>query len=96
MRRGGRYLIIGASEPKPVELRASYINLRQLTIAGTVSGDISHYHQAMTFLDDHRSRFSLEGLLSSRSNFDGVNLDLAGMEELREIKPVISPALTSN
>lgn len=93
VRRGGRYLIIGASDPRPVEIKASYFNLRQLTVAGTMSGDISHYYRALNFLDAQQNRFSFDDLLSTRFQLDQVNSAIEGMEEMREIKPVILPSL---
>ncbi|MFC7661385.1 zinc-binding dehydrogenase [Pseudonocardia benzenivorans] len=92
VRRGGRYLVIGASEPRPVEMRATYFNLRQLTVAGTMSGDISHYYRALQFLHDHGDRFSFGDLLGSRFTLDKVGDALLGMEQMREIKPVILPS----
>lgn len=94
VRRGGRYLVVGAAEPTPVEIRASYFNLRQLTVAGTMSGDISHYYRAMTFLDDNKDRFAFDDLLGSRFTLGDVDAALAGLEEMREIKPVIMPSNT--
>lgn len=73
-------------------MRATHFNLRQLTVAGTMSGDVSHYYRALTFLDDHQDRFSFGDLLGSRFTLDQVGDALAGMEEMREIKPVILPS----
>ena len=80
VRKGGRYLVIGASEPRPVQMRATHFNLRQLTVAGTMSGDMPHYYRALTFLDDHQDRFSFGDLLGSRFGLDQVGDALAGME----------------
>lgn len=91
LRRGGRYLVIGASEPRPAEIRPTYFNLRQLTVAGTMSGDIGHYYRALQFLADHSGRFTFSDLISSRFSLEQVGDALAGMESLREIKPVIVP-----
>lgn len=91
VRRGGRYLVIGASEAKPVPMPATYFNLRQLTVAGTMSGDISHYYRALSFLRAHQDRFSFDDLLGTRFSLDQVGDAVAGIEELREIKPVIVP-----
>jgi L-iditol 2-dehydrogenase len=92
LRRGGRYLVIGASEPRPVPVRPTNFNLRQLTVAGTMSGDIPHYYRALAFLADHSDRFSFGDLLGSRFSLDQVGDALAGMESMREIKPVIVPS----
>ena len=91
LRRGGRYLVIGASEPNPVPVHPTYFNLRQLTVAGTMSGDVSHYYRALSFLHDHRDRFSFEDLLGSRYSLNQVDDALGAMESAREMKPVIVP-----
>ena len=91
LRRGGRYLVLGASDPKPVLVHPTYFNLRQLTVAGTMSGDVSHYYRALSFLNDHKDRFSFEDLLGSRYSLDQVGDALDAMESMREMKPVILP-----
>jgi D-arabinose 1-dehydrogenase-like Zn-dependent alcohol dehydrogenase len=91
LRRGGRYLVIGASEPRPALVRPTYFNLGQLTVAGTMSGDIPHYYRALQFLADHQDRFSFGDLLGSRFSLEQVGDALDGMESMREIKPVVVP-----
>lgn len=91
LRRGGRYLVIGAADPKPVEVHATYFNLRQLTVAGTMSGDISHYYKALNFLADHQDKFSFTDLLGSRNSLNEVGNALDALESMREMKPVIIP-----
>ncbi|MDF2050481.1 zinc-binding dehydrogenase [Arthrobacter sp. Cr_A7] len=96
IRRGGRYLVLGASDPRPAEIHPTYFNLRQLTVAGTMSGDISHYYRALSFLEAHENEFSFGDLLSSRYRLDEVDAALAGMEGMTEIKPVILPSLPTS
>lgn len=91
VRRGGRYAVLGASEPRPAEVRPTNFNLRQLTVAGTMSGNIQHYYRALQFLADHQDRFSFGDLLGSRFTLEQVGDALEGMESLREIKPVVVP-----
>lgn len=91
VRRGGRYAVIGASEPRPAEIRPTNFNLRQLTVAGTMSGDIQHYYRALQFLADYQDRFSFGDLLGSRYSLEQVGDALDGMESMREIKPVVIP-----
>lgn len=91
LRRGGRYLVIGQADPNPVEIHATYFNLRQLTVAGTMSGDISHYYKALNFLADHQDRFSFSDLLGSRNSLDQVANALDALESMREVKPIIIP-----
>lgn len=95
VRRGGRYLIIGQADPNPVEIRATYFNLRQLTVAGIMSADISHYYRALQFLSDHQDKFPFHELLGNRYSLSGVNEALDSMKNMREVKPVILPQMQS-
>ena len=95
IRRGGRYLIIGQSDPNPIEIRGTYFNLRQLTVAGTMSADISHYYRALQFLSDHQDKFPFHELLGNRYSLSEVNEALDSMRNKREAKPVIIPQMQS-
>ena len=91
LRRGGRYLVIGQSDPRPVPLPTNTFNVNQLTIAGTVSADISHYFRALRFASDHQRRFSFDALLGERYPLTGVDQALAAIASGAEIRPVIEP-----
>lgn len=91
VRRGGRYLVIGAADPNPVEIKSTYFNMRQLTVAGTLSGDLPHYYRALQFLSDHQDKFPFHELLGNRYSLSGVNDALDSMKNMREAKPVILP-----
>ena len=91
LRRGGRYLVIGQADPRTVEIHATYFNLRQLTVSGTMSGDISHYFKALNFLRDYQAKFSFTDLLGSRNSLEQVANALDALESMREMKPIIIP-----
>jgi L-iditol 2-dehydrogenase len=91
VRTGGRYLIVGASEPRPSQIYATHFNTRQLTVVGTVSADVSHYYRALQFLVDHRDRFDFPVMLGHEYRLDQVNDALDSMRTAREAKPVILP-----
>lgn len=91
LRRGGRYLVIGQAETKPVEIHATRFNIGQLTVSGTMGGDISHYYKALTFLRDYQDRFSFSDLLGSRNSLADVEKALTAMETMREMKPIVIP-----
>lgn len=91
VRRGGRYLIVGQAERRRASIDATYINLRQISLVGTVSADISHYYRALQFLADHGGRFDFSMVLGNRYRIDEVNDALAAMRAAREPKPVILP-----
>ncbi|QIN80002.1 zinc-binding dehydrogenase [Rubrobacter marinus] len=93
IRRGGRYLILGQADPNPVEISGTYFNLRQLTVAGTMSADISHYYRALQFLSDHQEKFPFHELLGNKYGLSGVNDALESMKAMREVKPVIIPSM---
>ncbi len=92
VRAGGRYLVVGASEPRPSQVYATYFNTRQLTVLGTVSADVSHYYRALQFLADHQDRFDFSTMLGNRYRLDQVNDALNAMRSAREAKPVILPS----
>lgn len=95
VRRGGRYLILGQADPHPIEIRGTYFNLRQLTVAGIMSGDIPHYYQALHFLSDHQDKFPFHELLGNSYPLSRVNDALESMKAMREVKPVIVPQMQS-
>jgi threonine dehydrogenase-like Zn-dependent dehydrogenase len=88
-RRGGRYLVVGQADPRPVSVRGTDFNIRQLTVVGVLGGDIPHYFKAIRFLSENQSRFHFADLLGSRYSFDKVNEALGALAEGRELKPII-------
>jgi D-arabinose 1-dehydrogenase-like Zn-dependent alcohol dehydrogenase len=91
VRKGGRYLVIGQADPTPVSLRGTDFNLRQVTVAGNLSGDIPHYYRAVRFLADFGDRFRFADLIGRDYGLAEVNDAIAAMSQMREIKPVILP-----
>lgn len=91
VRSGGRYLVIGQTDPTPTSIIAHHVNLRQLQIAGALSGAVRHFYKAMQFLNNCRDRFNFEELITNTYPLNRVNEALKSMEELKEIKPVILP-----
>jgi len=92
VRPGGRYLVIGQSDPRPAQIRGTYLNHRQLTVMGVNSAEIGHYYKALKFLSDHQDRFSFADLLGQRYSLSHVNEALCAMKEMRETKPIIVPS----
>lgn len=92
LRRGGRYLVLGQAEPRKAEIHATAINTRQLTILGTISADVSHYHRALQFLADHGDRFRFEAILGNTYDLSEVGSALDALRAGREPKPVIVPS----
>jgi len=92
VRRGGRYLVIGQTDPTPISIVPSMINLRSIDIIGVASASIPHFYKAMQFLQNNQKRFSFLDLISNTYRLEEVNTALKSMEQLQEIKPAILPA----
>jgi len=90
-RRGGRYLVIGQSDPTPARLRGTLFNVGQLTVTGSVSADISHYYRALQFASDNVDRFPFASLLGTEYSLSNVSNALEALASGRETRPVIRP-----
>lgn len=92
IRRGGRFLVIGQTDPTPVSIVPSLINLRNIEIVGVLSASVPHFYKAMQFLKNNQKRFSFNDIISNTYRLEEVNTALNSMEQLQEIKPAISPS----
>lgn len=90
VRRGGRYLVIGAVDPRPSEIHATNVNIRQVTVVGTVSAEISHYYRALQFLARYADRFDFPALLGDTYGLEEID---AALDAVRSgaLKPIIDP-----
>jgi threonine dehydrogenase-like Zn-dependent dehydrogenase len=91
VRPGGRYLVIGQADPRPVTIQTTHINTRCLEIVGVLSGTIAHFHKALLFLKKNRERFDFEKMISNTYPLRELDAALEAMGALREIKPAILP-----
>jgi len=91
VQRGGKILVIGQTDPTPVEIVPRRINLGQLQIVGVLSATVTHYYKAMQFLKNNQDRFSFQDLISSVYSLEEVNSALRSMADLNEIKPAVVP-----
>jgi Zn-dependent alcohol dehydrogenase len=57
-------------------------------------GDIAAYSKALVFLGRHRERFDWDRMLGRRYGLGEVNDALEAMRSMREIKPIVDPAVT--
>ena len=73
-------------------MRPTDITKGHLTILGSFSASEAQYWRAMQFLSRTQDRFDFDRLLSNRFRLDEVTSALAGMQSMREIKPVLLPA----
>jgi len=89
VRRGGRFLVIGQTDPTPVSIVPSMINLRSIDIIGVASASVPHFYKALQFLQNNQKRFSFLDLISNTYRLEEANTALQSMAQLQEIKPAI-------
>ena len=92
IRRGGRYLVIGQTDPSPISIVPSMINLRNIDIIGIAGAAVPHFYKAMQFLQNNQQRFSFLDLISNTYRLEEANRALESMARLQEIKPAIVPS----
>lgn len=93
VRRGGRFLVIGTTALRNVQISPRRINRDMVEIIGVISAHVGHFHKAMQFLQSNRTRFDFSEMISNRYALKDVNTALENMAALKEIKPAIIPSL---
>ena len=91
-RAGGTLMVVGQAHGKTVPVPTTAMKVRQLTVRTSLSADISHFHDALRFLDRHSVELELESAVCSNTySLDQVTDALAAMKAGAEMKPVIIP-----
>lgn len=93
VRRGGRFLVIGTTAGRSVQISPRRINKDMVEIIGVVSAHVAHFYKAMQFLQSNRHRFDFSRMITNRYPLSKVNEALESMAALRDIKPAVLPAL---
>ena len=95
VRKGGTLMVIGQAHGELVPVDTTGLKVRQITVATTLSADISHFRDALCFLERHGDRFGFERAMASATYpLDRAGDALDAMAAGREIKPVIDPKAT--
>lgn len=92
VRKGGTVMVIGQAHSQLVPVDTTGIKVRQLTVNTTLSADISHFHDALRFLERHNIAFDFDRVMTS--NTYGLHETGAALDAMRsasEMKPVIDP-----
>ncbi|MDP2728386.1 MAG: zinc-binding dehydrogenase, partial [Dehalococcoidia bacterium] len=91
VRRGGRVLVIGSTDPNPITIHPTAFNLKMISVVGLLSGAIPHYYKALQFLKNNWQRFPFTDMISNVYSLDQVNQALKSMDAFQEVKPAILP-----
>ncbi|MDA2987877.1 MAG: alcohol dehydrogenase catalytic domain-containing protein [Actinomycetota bacterium] len=92
LRRGGSYLVLGQAHRETVSVNTTGLKVRQQNVVTSLSAEIVHFHEAMSFLERYADRFQLAQMVESHHfNLDHVSDALAVMRSGEAMKPVIYP-----
>ncbi|MFI6503634.1 zinc-binding dehydrogenase [Nonomuraea typhae] len=90
---GGTYVIVGSTGPHPDPVPLGTIMGKELTVLGSLNGDIGDYHRAIAFLRGFRSRFDWDAMFGAPAGLGAATDALAAMSRHDEVKAVIHPWL---
>ena len=91
----GTVAIVGSTGPAGEAFPLSTVMGKELTIVGSLNGDVSDYHRSIEFFRSFADRFEWDALFSSPCGLDEASDRIANMSRLGEVKAVIDPRLTS-
>ena len=89
IRRGGRYLVIGQTSPDKITLSPGTVVWKHLEIIGQCGAEISHYHQALQIVKNHRHKYPFADIITGKYRLEEINEAYASMEAGQDIKPAI-------
>ncbi|MEN9822281.1 MAG: hypothetical protein RLZ04_707 [Actinomycetota bacterium] len=96
LRKGGSYVVLGQAHRETVPVNTTGLKVRQQNVVTSLSAEIVHFHEAMSFLERFAGRFDLETMVGShRYSIDEVSDALAAMRSGEAMKPVIYPTFNN-
>lgn len=85
-------MVVGQAHGQMVPVDTTALKVRQTTIHTSLSAEISHYYDALRFLDSYSDALNLKSIVSSDSyDLKDVPQALQDMKTGLEMKPVIKP-----
>src|SRR5699024_1964207 len=88
----GRVAIVGSTGPGSEAVELSAVMGNELTVCGSLNGDISDYHHAIEFFAAFADRMPWAELFSQPVGLEQASSSLVRMQELAETKAVIDPS----
>jgi threonine dehydrogenase-like Zn-dependent dehydrogenase len=89
----GTIAIVGSTGPAGDGFALSTIMGKELTVVGSLNGDISDYARAVDFFAAFADRFPWDDLFSAPVGLAEASAKIARMHHLDEVKAVIDPSL---
>jgi threonine dehydrogenase-like Zn-dependent dehydrogenase len=89
----GTVTIVGSTGPAGDVFPLSAVMGKELTVVGSLNGDISDYTRAIGFFDAFGDRFPWDELFSAPVGLADASAKIAAMDRQTEVKAVIDPRL---
>jgi len=89
----GTVVIVGSTGPAGDGFALSTIMGKELTVVGSLNGDISDYSRAIGFFESFADRHPWDDLFSTPVGLGQASDEIARMHHLDEVKAVIDPRL---
>lgn len=91
--KGARYVLMGQVAGWDAPSPPGRITMKNLEVLGAFSGAITHYREALLFLEQQADRFDFSAMISNRYALSQVNEAFANMRDMRDVKAVLLPGL---
>jgi len=91
----GTVTIVGSTGPAGEAFPLSAIMGKELTVTGSLNGDIADYARSIAFFEAFADRFAWDDLFSAPVGLAEASAKIATMGRLGEVKAVIDPRLDS-
>jgi threonine dehydrogenase-like Zn-dependent dehydrogenase len=89
----GTVVVVGSTGPVGEPIALSAIMGKELSVVGSLNGDIADYYRAIEFFRAFADRFPWDELFSEPCGLAEASDRIANMSRLGEIKAVIDPRL---
>lgn len=90
----GTVAIVGSTGPEPSPVALGTVMGKELTVVGSLNGDIADYHRSVGFFRTFAGRMPWDELFSAPVGLSEASARLESMAELGELKAVIDPRLS--
>jgi len=91
----GTFVVVGSTGPTGEPFPLSAIMGKELTVVGSLNGDVSDYYRSIEFFRTFADRFPWDELFSAPCGLEEASDRIADMHRLGEVKAVIDPRITN-
>ncbi|KHK95477.1 alcohol dehydrogenase [Microbacterium mangrovi] len=89
----GTFTVVGSTGPQGDAFPLSAVMGKELTITGSLNGDIADYARSIAFFEAFADRYPWDDLFSAPVGLADASAKIASMDRLGEVKAVIDPRL---